>query len=69
MPYYLINKKADEHNLNEVHQTTCPWKPAAINQEPLGYFYSNKEAVAYAKSIGWTHADGCYHCCRDAHHG
>ncbi len=69
MPYYLINRQADEHNLNEVHQTTCPWKPAAINQVNLGYFPSNKAAVEYAKSIGWKNADGCWHCCRDAHHG
>lgn len=68
MPYYLVNKKKDEHNLNEVHQTTCAWRPALENQVTLGYFATNKQAVAYAKSQGWN-ADGCYHCCRDAHHG
>ena len=69
MPYYLINKKKDEHSLNEVHQSTCVWRPELANQVQLGFFNTNKEAVAYAKSLGWNHADGCYHCCRDAHKG
>ncbi|MBR1534510.1 MAG: hypothetical protein IJ639_09095 [Ruminococcus sp.] len=69
MPYYLINKKPDERNLNEIHQTTCIWKPDVSNQVSLGYHSSNKQALEYAKSQGWNRADGCFYCCPDIHHG
>lgn len=69
MPYYVINRNKDEHNKNELHQTTCSWKPEVANQVNLGYHSTNKDALDYAKSIGWNNADGCYHCCPDIHHG
>ena len=52
MPYYLINKKPDERNLNEIHQTTCVRKPDVSNQVSLGYHSANKQALEYAKSQG-----------------
>lgn len=69
MPNYIINKNADENNMNEVHRTTCAHLPYPVNQVPLGFFNTNKEALAYAKRMGWNNADGCKHCCPDIHHG
>lgn len=67
--YYIINKSPDEHGYNEVHTTTCVRRPNYYNQEDLGLHANAIAAVNYAKTHGWPRADGCYYCCREAHHG
>ncbi len=69
MPFYKINRNADEKGLHEVHTTTCTHEPKPYNVDDLGYHTDGVKAVAYAKSIGWTTADGCKYCCPEAHHG
>ena len=66
--YYIVNKNKDSKGYNEVHITTCAYRPDEQNQYPLGWHDNAKQAVTYAKSIGYS-ADGCYYCCPDAHHG
>ena len=68
MPNYIINKKPDEHNYNELHRSTCAYLPDEKNQVSIGWFATNKEAKAYAIAQGWN-ADGCWHCCSDIHRG
>ena len=67
MNHYIINKNADSKGYNEVHTTSCDHLPASENQVDLGYHVDSVSAVAYAKLSGWKNADGCYHCCREAH--
>ncbi len=67
MPNYIINKEADDKGYNEVHTTTCYRLPAVQNQVDIGWHANAIEAVAYAKSQGWTWADGCYYCSKEAH--
>lgn len=69
MSNYIINRRADEKELNEVHTTTCNHLPESSNCVGLGYHANELEAVSYAKQNGWKNADGCYYCCRIAHSG
>lgn len=69
MPNYLINKNDDSKGYNEVHKTDCIHLPEYQNRVNLGWFSNDTEAVNYAKTHGYPHADGCYYCCNSAHHG
>lgn len=69
MPYYIINRNSDEKGLHEVHTISCTHEPKPTNIANLGFFANGINAVAYAKSIGWTTADGCKFCAPEAHHG
>lgn len=69
MNYFYLNRNADQNGNNEVHTDSCSWLPAPENRYPLGYFINGIEAVNYAKSIGWSNADGCFFCANEAHHG
>ena len=69
MAYYIINKNTDNNGRNEGHNTSCEYLPLPQNQVSLGLNTSASAAVAYAKSIGWNNADGCYYCCNEAHKG
>lgn len=69
MPNYLINKEKTDGQYNEVHITTCNHLPEYTNRYDLGFHMNGKDAVAYAKRIGFTDADGCYYCCGEAHKG
>lgn len=42
--------------------------PTATNKKYLGEFSDGIAAVIYAKSIGYSNADGCKFCCPEAHH-
>lgn len=66
---YIINKKQDNKNNNEVHTTECAHLPESLNQVSLGAFDNGEQAVKYAEEHGYPNADGCYHCCNEAHHG
>lgn len=69
MPYYIINKNADNNGRNEVHTTACGHLPLSQNQVSLGWHTNALAAVNYAKLSGWNSADGCYYCCEEAHKG
>ena len=69
MPMYIINKEKTDGRYNEVHTTTCIKLPNPRNQEDLGWHADEIDAVTSAKKMGYLNADGCYHCCRKAHHG
>lgn len=67
MQLYIIDKEKDGSNYNEVHTISCFRKPLMNNQIELGVFSDAIEAVAYAKRIGYSDADGCYYCSSEAH--
>lgn len=67
MKMYYINKNKDANGLNEVHTSTCYWLTLANNREYLGMFANGIDAVAAAKRQGYSCADGCKHCCPEAH--
>lgn len=69
MPNYIINKNEDSNGFNEVHDISCGHLPLIQNQVSIGWHSDAKSAVSYAKINGWKHADGCYYCCEEAHHG
>lgn len=71
MAEYIINKNKDNQGNNEIHNISkvpsCQHLPIPANRVSLGFRSSDKEALSYAKQIGWKNADGCFHCCKDAH--
>ena len=69
MPNYIINKEKTDGRYNEVHTTTCSYKPTNYNQVDIGWHADAVDAVAYAKRNGYPDADGCKHCSSEAHHG
>ena len=70
MTKYIINRNEDNKGHNEIHKDNdCIRLPLIQNQVYLGWFNDAVAAKVYAKSIGWTNADGCYHCSNEAHTG
>ena len=70
MKHYYINENTFNHNSNnEVHSEDCRYLPTPANRTYLGYFSNGKDAVSAAKAKGYTKADGCLHCCPEAHRG
>lgn len=69
MKSYYVNKddSSNPHQDHEVHCIGCPWMPSPLNRVYLGEFSSAIEAVKAAKAI-YPDADGCAHCCPEAHH-
>ena len=67
MPNYYVNKvKRNGHH--EVHQeSVCPHPPDWSNRVGLGYFISCHSAVAEAKRLNYTPANGCYYCSNACH--
>ena len=59
---YVANKHGD----HEVHKETCRYVPKWINQIPLGAHPNAYSAVQLAVML-LGDADGCFHCCREAH--
>ena len=67
---YYINPHINEPGANqEVHKENCSGLPLVKKREYLGDFTSAREAVHYAKILGYTRADGCMHCSPEAHRG
>lgn len=64
---YYINKTKDSNGKNEVHKSTCYWLHIANSTQILGEFNNGIEAVNYAKTIGYSNADGCKNCAPEAH--
>jgi len=68
MPSYVINLNPQPTSRdNEVHTSSCSTLNYATNLKDLGFFYTCHGAVARARELGYTNADGCYFCCRDCH--
>lgn len=69
MSSYYLNKKTDTNpgNNNEIHVEGCKRMPSIENRVYLGVFNNGVEAKNYAKSIGYSKADGCYLCSPEAH--
>lgn len=65
--YYINNNTSNPNGNNEVHTEDCKYLPSPTNRTYLGYFNDAIVAVAKAKSQGYSNADGCVHCCREAH--
>lgn len=66
MPLYIINTQTGEHGEHEVHKSSCSQRPAIEHQLDLGWHYSDREALAAARTI-YAKPDGCYYCCPDIH--
>lgn len=69
MTNYLINDNKDSNGCNEVHTIDCVYGKRAVNTIALGSFDNAVKAVNYAKAIGYSNADGCYFCSKEAHKG
>lgn len=69
MKHYYINDNntTNPNGNNEVHTENCRYLPSPTNRTYLGYFTDGITAVAKAKSQGYSKADGCIHCCPEAH--
>ena len=65
--YYINNNISNPNNNNEVHTEDCKYLPSSSNRTYLGYFSDCIAAVADAKAKGFFKADGCIHCCSEAH--
>lgn len=68
MDRYYINNFKDANGNNEVHKESCYWLSLITSKSYLGYFSGGVEAVKRAKEDG-IKADGCIHCCLEAHKG
>ncbi|MEF9967673.1 MAG: hypothetical protein RR766_04095 [Longicatena sp.] len=63
MKFYFYNKNADDNGFHEIHIKGCKHSPYSRNQEPIGYFYSCKEAINHARRLNPTlKFDGCKYC-------
>ena len=61
---YYVNQEEDNDGDHEVHKQGCSWMPE--NRIALGECNNAHEAVRKAK-VYYSTADGCYHCCPEAH--
>lgn len=67
MPQYYVNREDffnPSHN-HEVHKSTCSYK--SNNSIYLGEYDNAIPAVALAKKLYYSDADGCAICCPEAH--
>lgn len=72
MPDFIVNRNAQPNGDHEVHQfpqSQCPKYPLPQNQVKLGWHVSCASAVTAAKALGYTRANGCYHCANACHTG
>ena len=58
---YYINKET-----HEIHISNCGHLPT-VNKKQLGDFFNCYQAIVYAKSVGYSNADGCYYCNEEYH--
>lgn len=66
--YYVNTDNTNNPNHNhEVHKEGCWRMPSS--KLTLGNFTNAVPAVEKAKRYYYTDADGCVHCCPEAHHG
>ncbi|MDD3629305.1 MAG: hypothetical protein PHN81_05995 [Actinomycetota bacterium] len=69
MPFYFVNKHAQDNGDHEVHESNCLWLPEEKNRQGLGYFSNCHEAVKKAKKEYYSQSNGCKYCCPDCHTG
>lgn len=69
MPNYVINNEKTDGRYNEVHVCTCAYRPTPQHRVNIGWHANAIDAVAYAVRNGYTDADGCGKCCKEAHKG
>lgn len=69
MKRYYVHTEKDAQGQYEVHTEDCSWLPEPEKREYLGNYSNGNEAVRIAKCRGYASADGCWHCCREAHKG
>jgi len=65
--YYINHKTTNPNGNNEVHAADCRYLPSPENRTFLGCFSNGIEAKKAAKLKGFSKADGCIHCCSEAH--
>ena len=63
MKLYFADKTQNDDGFNEVHTSDCNYLPIFWDRKHLGFFDSEKEALAKAKKIFAT-AKGCPYCCK-----
>lgn len=65
---YYVNRddSKNPNNNHEVHKEGCRYMPTS--KIFLGEFVNAVPAVAKAKRDYYKDADGCIHCCPEAHH-
>lgn len=68
MERYYINNNKDINGNNEVHKESCYWLSLVEDKTYLGYFKDGIEAVTKARNSS-IKANGCIHCCLEAHTG
>jgi hypothetical protein len=66
MPYYYVNKHAQDNGDHEVHKADCSRLPEPANRMHLGEYTSCEPAVREAKK-SYPRADGCFYCSRPCH--
>lgn len=66
MPYFYINKNAQETGEHEIHKSPCNWMPSENNKISLGWFNTFGEAKMEALKH-FDNVDGCIHCCPEGH--
>lgn len=64
---YYVNKIAQNTGEHEVHTEDCSYLPSFNNREYLGDYSNCQSAVNRAIALGYSPADGCYHCSRACH--
>lgn len=69
MKYYINNSMTSNPGFHhEVHSEKCFWVDLIKNKTYLGEFSNGVEAVKEGKKYYYD-ADGCKHCCPEAHKG
>jgi hypothetical protein len=66
MPWYYVNKNAQNDGYHEVHETGCEQGAHTANQDSLGWHMDCAGAVAKAKD-SYTYVDGCFYCSEACH--
>lgn len=69
MTTYIVNRNAQANGDHEVHDlnTTKGCLPDAANRVRLGDYTLCHTAVSEAERLGYSPANGCYHCANDCH--
>ena len=66
MPYFYVNKNAQDDGYHEVHERNCTQGADPKNQEDLGWHLDCHGAVRKARE-SYTLVDGCAYCCEGCH--
>jgi hypothetical protein len=67
MAAYFVNRNQGNGGDHEVHKSGCAWMPQ--NAQYLGDYATCQQAVAEARRLGFSKANGCAHCSPACHTG